>query len=206
MATGSRAEHRTMKRVMLALITAIIVFAAATAIGWAWFLRRNKCIVEENKARVRTAGEIAKTVSFQSTEAGLDLWSTPQGGVWTVHGDKELPFLLWEQERDIYEPAGHEVRRGDVVLDCGANIGVFVRKALTRGAGLVVAIEPSPKTLEALRRNFASEIQAKRVIVYPKGVWDRDAELELKLDQENAGGDSLVMGEASAATVRVPLT
>lgn len=206
MAISSNDDHRPMKRVMLALTVAVIVFAAATAIGWAWFLHRNKCLVEENKSQGRTVEEIAKTVSFQSTEAGLDLWNTPQGGIWMVHGDKELPFLISEQERDIYEPAGHEVRRGDVVLDCGANIGVFVRKALSRGAGLVVAIEPSPKTLEALKRNFAEEIQAKRVIVYPKGVWDHDDTLDLKLDQANEGGDSLVMGGASAATVRVPLT
>jgi len=191
---------------MLALTGAVIVFAAATAIGWAWFVRRNKCVVEENKSTARGPEEVAKTVSFQRTEAGLDLWNTPQGGVWMVHGDKELPFLIAEQERDIYEPAGHEVRRGDVVLDCGANIGVFVRKALSRGAGLVVAIEPSPMTLEALRRNFASEIEAKRVIVYPKGVWDHDDTLELKVNPANAGNDSLVLGDANAASVRVPLT
>ncbi len=206
MAIGSRDDHRAIKRVMLALTAAFIVFAAATAIGWAWFVQRNKCVVEESKSSGRSAAEIARTIAFQRTEAGLDLWNTPQESIWTVHGDKVLSFLIWEQERDMYEPAGHEVRPGDVVLDCGANIGVFVTKALSRGADLVVAIEPSPKTLEALRRNFASEIQAKRVIVYPKGVWDHDGTLDLKLDRANEGNDSLVMGGASAATVRVPLT
>ena len=206
MAISSSDDHRTMKRVMLALTGAVIVFAAATAIGWAWFLHRNKCVMQEDKSTARSPEEIGKTIAFQKTEAGLDLWNTPQASIWTVHGDKDLPFLISEQERDIYEPPGHEVRRGDVVLDCGANIGVFVQKALSRGAGLVVAIEPSPKTLEALRRNFASEIQAKRVIVYPKGVWDHDCTLDLKLDQTNAGGDSLVLGEVSAPSVRVPLT
>src|SRR6266699_3485688 len=74
--------------------------------------------------------------------------------------------------------AGHEVRQGDIVLDCGANIGVFTRKAPSRGAALVVAIEPAPQTLNALRRNFDTEIRQGRVIAYPKGLWDHDAEME----------------------------
>ena len=88
-------------------------------------------------------------ITLNRTEAGLDLWDTPQGPIWTVHGDSSLPFLLWEQFRDIYEPEGHEVRKGDIVLDCGANVGVFTRKALSRGASLVVAIEPAPQTIAA---------------------------------------------------------
>jgi FkbM family methyltransferase len=150
--------------------------------------------------------QLAPKISLQKTEAGLDLWNTPQGGIWDVHGDIILPFLMAEQQRDIYEPAGHEVRRGDIVLDCGANIGVFTRKALSRGAELVVAIEPAPRTLEALRRNFEEEIKAGRVIVYPKGVWDHDGELELALDTVNQAADSLVIGKEQAPSVRVPLT
>jgi hypothetical protein len=81
-------------------------------------------------------------VSLEKSEDGLDLWNSPQGPVWTVHGDSILPFLLTEQANGIYEPKGHEVRSGDIALDCGANIGVLTRKALSRGAKLVVAIEP----------------------------------------------------------------
>jgi hypothetical protein len=44
---------------------------------------------------------------------------------------------------------------------------------------LVVAIEPSPANLECLRRNMSREIASGRVIVYPKGVWDREDVLAL---------------------------
>jgi len=140
-------------------------------------------------------------------EAGLDLWASPKGPIWTPHGSTILSFLLVEQERDIYEPKGHEVRRGDIVLDCGANIGVFTRTALSRGASLVVAIEPAPLTMKAFRRNFETEIREGRVIAYEKGVWDREAEMELNIDQENPGANSVVKPEAASVTkVRVPLT
>ncbi len=149
----------------------------------------------------------ASRVTFRTTEAGLDMWSTPQGNMWTVHGDRMIWFLQWEQWHDIYEPAGHEVRPGDIVLDCGANIGVFTRKALSRGAAMVVAIEPAPQTLNALRRNFEAEIRAGRVIVYPKGVWDRESEMDLTLNETNQGGNSVVVEpERAARKIRVPLT
>ena len=157
--------------------------------------------------RIDAAPAAGVEAAFERTDGGLDLWKTAQGPIWTVHGDATLPFLLREQQLDIYEPQGHEVHRNDIVLDCGANIGVFTRKALSRGAQLVVAVEPSPQTLNALRRNFEAEIREGRVIVYAKGVWDRETELELSQDTGNAGADSVVnLQGPSISKVRVPLT
>jgi FkbM family methyltransferase len=70
-----------------------------------------------------------------------------------------------------------------------------------------VAIEPAPENLECLRRNFPNEIRSGRVIVYPKGVWDKDDFLTLKIDPRNSGADSFVIARAGAVDVaRVPLT
>jgi len=85
------------------------------------------------------------------------------------------------------------VRSGDVVLDCGANVGVYTRDALDSGAKLVVAIEPAPENIECLRRNFAPEVAAGRVIVYPKGVWDKDDFLTLNVDPNNSAADSFLI-------------
>ena len=100
------------------------------------------------------------------------------------------------------------VRPGDVVLDCGANIGVFVREALDAGAKTVVAIEPAPENIECLRRNFKSDIDAGRVIVYPKGVWDKDDFLTLHVDDHNSAADSFVINpkDSHESDQKLPLT
>jgi predicted RNA methylase len=62
------------------------------------------------------------------------------------------------------------VPAGAVVLDCGAHVGVYTRRALNEGAAKVIAIEPVPQTVECLRRTFRREIAEGRVVVYQKGV------------------------------------
>ena len=116
---------------------------------------------------------------IQTDPRGFELVATPMGQYWTVPGDRFLKFTLGEEKLEIYDGEDVAVRPGDVVLDCGANVGVFTRTALNRGARLVVAIEPSPRTVECLRRNFEKEIAGGRVIVVPKGVWDHPDILEL---------------------------
>ena len=81
---------------------------------------------------------------------------------------------------------------GDVVLDCGAHVGFYVRKALDSGARLVVAIEPAPNNVECLRRNFADEITSGKVVVYPRGVWDETKLLPLFEDPLNSAADSFL--------------
>lgn len=139
---------------------------------------------------------------------GFHLWDTPKGRYWVPAGsDYTLPYNLAEQERKIYGTAERAVRQGDTVLDCGANVGVYVREALHAGARLVVAIEPAPENLECLRRNFPSEIAAGRVRVYPKGVWDQDTELTINIDPHNSAADSFVMRPPGAqAVMKLPLT
>jgi FkbM family methyltransferase len=93
------------------------------------------------------------------------------------------------------------------VLDCGANVGVYTRESLKNGAKLVVAIEPAPENIECLRRNFAPEITAGRVIVYEKGVWDKDDMLVMEVDPQNSAADSFViLRPGDVATKKLPLT
>ena len=139
--------------------------------------------------------------------AGFHLWDTPKGRWWIPEGDDfVLPFNLAEQERKIYGTGEQDVKPGDVVLDCGANIGVFTRPALEKGARLVVSIEPAPENIESLKRNFQAEIAAGKVIVVEKGVWDKDDVLLLKRDPHNTAADSFVMLKDGSQGVKVPLT
>jgi FkbM family methyltransferase len=208
-------EPHRAKKIALTLVLAVLAVDVLLLIGGGAVLARSfsrsECPFSETLTVLRNSGaheqEFASKVHVQTTEAGLDLWNTPEGTIWTAHGDTSLPVLLAEQQHDIYEPEGHRVRPGDIVLDCGANIGIFTRKALSRGAALVISIEPAPQTLAALRRNFDAEIRAGRVIVYPKGVWDRDSEMDLMVTDDRAAANSVVIARKQATSkVRVPLT
>jgi FkbM family methyltransferase len=141
------------------------------------------------------------------SEAGLDLVDTPLGPFWLPARDlPALAEMLEEQHRDVYGVDSGGVRPGDVVLDCGANIGVFTRRALQAGAGVVVAIEPAPENLVCLRRNFSQEIGEGKVIVYPKGVWDKDEELQLTTSPDLASTADSVALNRGASGPRISLT
>lgn len=150
---------------------------------------------------------IAGSVKLAS-DGPYDQWQTPRGTYWIPAGSRwVLPFNLAEQAMQIYGTGEQGVHSGDVVLDCGANVGVFAREALDAGAAKVVAIEPAPENVEVLRRNFQEEIASGRVVVYPKGVWDKDDILTLKIDPENSAADTFVIDRKEATgSVQVPLT
>lgn len=161
------------------------------------------------KLQVRYKDEIlAASRLIEKDGAGFHHWETPMGRWWIPDGDDwMLPFNLAEQKRRIYGTGPRDVQRGDIVLDCGANVGVYTRLALDNGARIVVAIEPGPENVEALRRNFKDEIASGRVILVPKGVWDKDDVLTLKVDPKNTAANTFVMElKDGQAGVKVPLT
>jgi FkbM family methyltransferase len=126
--------------------------------------------------------------------AGFQLWETPLGRYWIPKGSESaLPVLAAQQAVEIYTDDSASVRSGDVVLDCGAHVGLFTRQALRRGAGLVVAIEPSPRNLECLKRNLRKEIDSGRVIIYAGGVWDKRDRLTLFSYDYNTAADSFII-------------
>ena len=163
---------------------------------------------KEGEKQLAVRENLFKSFRLIETADGLSQWDTPKGRYWIPKGfEHVLAHNLAEQERHIYDAGSVGVKQGDTVLDCGANVGVFTRKALSAGAKLVVEIEPAPGNVACLRRNFANEIASGRVIVCPKGVWDKDDVLELHMDPVNSARDSFVMQWKEATeTVKVPLT
>lgn len=77
-----------------------------------------------------------------------------------------------------------EIREGDVVVDCGANIGEFSIFCLSRGAN-VFSFEPDPTEFSALRRNLGEDGRA-----YPFALWFQNE--SLSFDLQNDTGDSSV--------------
>jgi FkbM family methyltransferase len=169
---------------------------------------------EENARRqIAIKDDILKNSKVIANDGEYEQWQTPLGVYWIPAKSRySLHFNLAEMKRRIYGSGTHFVQRGDVVLDCGANVGTFTRQALNAGADKVIAIEPAPENLECLRRAFAPEISSGRVVVYPKGVWDKDDVLSLNTDHDNSAADSFVMhpeGEDHASAgeaLKLPVT
>jgi FkbM family methyltransferase len=208
-------------KIGLAVVGAALVLAAIsprTRLFAVWLLGRSEgcsldATLNANTALLRFTrlwsemGAESRVVERDPT--GFELVNTSRGQYWTARHEPLIGFLLAEQETQIYGDHLRGVRPGDIVLDCGADIGVFTRSALFRGAKLVVAIEPAPPNVDGLRRTFAREIAEGRVIVYPKGVWDSVTTLDLTVSAGGTmSGGSVVLGPSQYMTgkVKVPLT
>jgi len=188
-------------------------FRVATLV---WAGRAQGCSMEKAMAAGRDLGDqvavkdrLIAASKQVGAEAGLLHYTTPQGEYWIPEKSKySLFFNMAEMERRIYGSGETGVRQGDVVLDCGANVGTFARLAFKQGAAKVIAIEPAPENLECLRRGFPQEIAAGRLVLYPKGVWHKDDMLTMNVDPGNSAADSFVMQQkdAKASTVKLPLT
>lgn len=210
------------------LIAAVLVMCAVAGVAvanrdWKGFTfarlawtRDQRCSLRDvwtaigaNQRLWERIGDIADEARLIETDpAGFELIEAEGRRFWIPRRNRlALAEMIGEQEAEVYGAAGRGVRPGDVVLDCGANVGVYTRHALEAGARLVVAIEPAPENLHCLNRNFADEIRAGRVRVYPKGVWDKDDTLTLRTFGDQSGGDSVALKfPGSRAGPTVPLT
>jgi FkbM family methyltransferase len=168
--------------------------------------------VEDAQVKV-DQGKMERQLFAQSrvirTEPGYKLWSTPDGEFWVPDtSDEILSILLAQQRRKIYGDADHGgVKAGDIVLDCGAHIGTYVKTALDAGASKIIAIEPSPEALVCLRRNFGKYETSGKLVIYPKGVWDEEKRLVFFANGNGAAGDSFLTHSEDAKPIAdIPVT
>jgi len=186
-----------------------VTLAAATLLG------RNApfCMVLQvlrSPANLSFAAQINERMQracrvVETDRAGFELWDTPRGRFWAWRGDAYLPVNLAEQERKVYGVGEQGVRAGDVVLDCGASVGIFTRAALAAGAQRVVAIEPAAVNLECLRRNLRDEIASGRVVLVTKGVWSSEGVLSFVTDLRDPAASGFAPSGAQGAS-QVPVT
>jgi FkbM family methyltransferase len=147
---------------------------------------------------------IKETSHLVRRDDKLELWATPQGEFWMPAGGSISEFgVIAEQELRVYGSGLSGVQPGDVVIDCGADIGTFTRLVLEMGASKVIAVEPALGNQASLQRTFYREIAEGRVKLYPKGVWNKDDFMTLY----NPGiYGSVVTQITSGAGERIPLT
>jgi FkbM family methyltransferase len=98
--------------------------------------------------------------------------------------------LLWKLARDYGVPKYAALKRGDTILDLGANIGEFSLYAAKRGCR-VFAFEPDPKVADLLRSN----VSGYDVTVQECAIWKADEPVTFNLASDNA--DSSIMNSSA---------
>jgi FkbM family methyltransferase len=133
-------------------------------------------------------------------DGDLLLWSSGAGQFWlrSIEGPSSLADIAQVTQVGIYRHDGKGVQKGDVVIDCGAHVGAFIRHALDQGADKVLAIEPVSGNVECIRRTFASEIETGRVVLQQLAVFDSEGEMWVtasdRMDAHLVGANSRPTG------------
>lgn len=121
-------------------------------------------------------------------DGNLSLWVDPREiiGINVWH----RPELFEKNERRLFCSA---VGPGSVVLDVGANIGIYSMLAAKRGAR-VFAIEADPENVTVLRHHLAINNLLDRVTIVHMAVTDHRGLVNLYRDPTNCGHSNLFSG------------
>jgi FkbM family methyltransferase len=146
-----------------------------------------------------------ESVELLRQENGLSIWQTPDGERATMATELKghLAGLLSEFKSNQYLQAPLVLRPGAIVLDVGANIGMFTLQALREGAQQVISFEPNPETRKALEWNIASVGGLDRATVMAKGAWNEAGAFTMTVDPFRPGRSSVVVPSPDQAAYQV---
>lgn len=99
------------------------------------------------------------------------------------------------------------LRRGDVLLDIGANYGTvgLLSHDVLGGEGALHFIEPQPQLCEAIRGGVA-QAGIDSAVVHNCGIWDEDGELTLTRPDKHTGAASISQeGGEGGESFKVPV-
>ena len=110
--------------------------------------------------------------------SAFEVATLPDGSTLQVLNSYEASFVISEiYEQNSYPLDDLEGIENPVVLDVGANIGIFVRHVLGKHPGAkIVAFEPAPQVFELLQAN--TEGFGSRVVLERVGISDGPGEAE----------------------------
>jgi FkbM family methyltransferase len=117
----------------------------------------------------------------------------------------DLGLYLWNYP-DYYEKEEIEafcsfIKPGSVVLDAGANFGLYTILAAKRGAR-VFAIEPDPRNAAMLRSNIGLNGMEKQVTIFEIAATEREMEVSLYRSERNSGESNILEKGALAGKIQ----
>lgn len=204
-------------------------FALPTAIttGWVIYARavhpsicpwsRTFSLFSDTDELARLEAESRKALRTVARDEALDMiqvealpgqryWIQAKGALERTSHFRGFSWHLAEQAWIEENNPNEHVQKGDVVVDCGAHIGVFTDVALKRGASKVIAVEPDPSNIACLRKNFAREIEEGKVVVAPVGVWSSEGTMTLHLGPDGATGMNSMIADFKGKSIKVRVT
>jgi FkbM family methyltransferase len=113
---------------------------------------------------------------------------------------------------DIYDDEIYErkycIKRGDVVIDIGANIGIFTLKSakLVGSEGRVVAIEPDPLNFQALLRNLRINALKGKVVAINEALGNVDGKTKFFIDRYYPAVSSTHIKQEHSLTIEVKMS
>lgn len=101
--------------------------------------------------------------------------------------------MFWETWRwNFYKDPNLEIKKGDTIVDIGAQIGIFSLYAAEKigRKGKIFAYEPMPDNFQILLKNIEKN-HLSNVYVFNKGVWKKAGKKRLYVYGLNTGGHSI---------------
>lgn len=138
------------------------------------------------------------TLDINGNEIIRDLYEESNGFTYEKYykGEYDVNNSIWHEMFDFYtydsigcdyERYGCYIKEGDIVLDIGANIGLFSYRAELQGASKVIAFEPLTPTFNCLVKNAGP-----KTVTYKNAVGNDDkfTEFVIHSSYDNIGGGS----------------
>jgi FkbM family methyltransferase len=108
-----------------------------------------------------------------------------------IYGNREY-FLLWS----------HIPSKGNIIIDCGAYIGLYsiISSKLCGSDGRIISVEPNPTVFEHLRRNIQLN-KIENVILFNMALADKESEMEFFIPKGSAAGSTFYLEHLSLQKV-----
>jgi FkbM family methyltransferase len=175
-------------------------------------------IIKRVKSGAGLSGESVLVKAFRPAyDAALQALYGRKGIKREIHGEEAI--FLKPQHRACSEDAEPKVfaalkertKQGSVVLDIGANVGVYslLMARWVGPSGKVYAFEPAPQTLQDLRAHVAMNKMSERIEVVGQALSDQKGEAVFyahSVSGENSLNPGFAKRLSEAQALKVPVT
>jgi FkbM family methyltransferase len=133
----------------------------------------------------RSGNEVIRNIELENKNFSIEKYHIGEFDQWNFQWHEMFNNYVFDDNGCDYERMGCFIKQGDVVLDIGANIGIFAHRAELRGAKKVISFEPLNITYKCLIKNKGSKTSCYNMGVGGTSRWEQ---FQVKYDFLNLGG------------------